>query len=153
MITVGDFVLRHHKIANSRLLPLEKIEVVEGDCFTVINRYRATSNVGKKNVIELDKQYEKILWDELIRLEQQIIFLMDCQKRPNDYKFLQGVGLVKPTKTLVKVIPEDAPWTHLDCNYDLLDELSDARLHQVESKLTEFEEQHDFLMEAIESLY
>lgn len=153
MITVGDFVLRHKKINSTRLLPLEKIEVVEGDSFVVYNRFGATSNVSKTAVIELDTQYEVILWDELIQLEQQILFLMDCEMGPDNYRLLQGTGIVCLTEKPGIVNTQETPWSTIECNSDLLQELSNSRLVQVETKLTELEEQHDFLIEALESLW
>lgn len=153
MITVGDFVLRHKKLQTTHLLPLEKVEVVEGDSFVVYNRFRATSNVSKAAVIELDSQYEVILWDELIQLEQQIQFLMDCEITPDNYRFLQGTGIVCLTDKPGIVNTHTTPWATIECNSDLLQELSNSRLTQVESKLTELEEQHGFLIEALESLW
>lgn len=153
MITVGDFVLRHKKINSTRLLPLEKVEVVEGDSFVVYNRFGATSNVSKAAIIELDSQYEVILWDELIQLEQQILFLMNCEKFPNMFRYLQGTGIVRLTEKPGTVNTQDSPWTIIECNVDLLRELPESRLTQAESKLTELEEQHAFLTEALESLW
>lgn len=152
MIFVGDFVLRHKKLNTGRLLPIEKVEADCGDFYMVSNRFNTSSTVLKTVIIQLDRQYEPIVWDELIQLEQKILFLMRCQRVPSNFRYLQGIGLVELTEKADTVKPQDEPWeTHI-CNERVLQPLSEARTNQVESRLTEFEEQHDFLMEALESL-
>lgn len=152
MINVGDFILRYKKLNKTHLLPLERIETVEGDCFLVTNRFRAVSTISKLSVIKLDREYEVLLWDEIIQLEKQILFLLDCQKFSKEFRFLQGVGIVRLTQKNGEVSPQNKPWIKIECNPLILEELPEIRIIQTESLLLEHEEQHEFVSEAIDFL-
>lgn len=150
ILTVGDFAIRYKRLGGNRL-PLERIEAVEGDSFIVINRFRANSSVSKKALMKLEPQYERVVWDELVQIEQRLRFLMQCQRLPDTFGYLQGVGLVKLSGER-KVTSEIEPWEEIECNPNLIERISDARVSQIEAKLTSLEEEHEFLSQAIEFL-
>lgn len=149
-LNIDDFALRHKQLDNP-LLPLERVEAVDGDSYLVCNRFGVTANVSKRTLIKLELQYESVVWDELIQIEQRIRFLTECQGLPDAFGYLKGVGLVKPVEQN-KAIPQDTPWIKIDCNHLVIERLSDSRISQLEHKITSLEEEHEFLTEALDFL-
>jgi hypothetical protein len=152
MLTVGSFTLRHSKLSQASCLPLERIEMVEGDSYFISNRYGLKSSTHKRSLIELDLQNEKYLWDELVQLEKKILFFQECLESPENFSYIQAIGYVKKIEAKNEAIPQTAPWTSVKISSQVLLPLTDARLLQVQNLLIEREDEHEFLVEAIESL-
>jgi hypothetical protein len=153
MFSVGSYCVRYAKVRIGALLPLERIELVEGDFYLVCNRYGSSSNTNKRNVIELENSHSKQLWDELIQLELRIKFLQECLESPEKFGYIQSIGFVRKIEQAEKEFsPENTPWTKVSIGETQLAILPESRLVQVEYKLTNLEFEHDFLMQAIESL-
>lgn len=153
MFSVGSFCVRYAKVRIGAPLPLERIELVEGDFYLVCNRYGSSSNTNKRNVMELENSHSKQLWDELIQLELRIKFLQECLETSENFGYIQSIGLVRRVEQVEgEFSPESSPWTKICIGGAQLAPLSEVRLTQVENKLINLESEHDFLIQAIESL-
>ena len=151
MLSLGDFCLVISQIDPDKGLPLEIVEGCSNLTTTTRSRAGFTSTVNTRDLMALDHTYLPTVWDELIQIEHKINFLNECLRSPSDFGFVRSRGLVKIISSQDQtVIHENSPWHFEKYDVNRIDPFSVHRIPQVDKKLTQLEEVHEFLFSAIQ---
>lgn len=148
VLNIGDYCLRFAEITPGAQLPLVRVEGV-GTLVSVSNRLGVCLDLFPQDLMKFDSNYTDVLWDELIVIEQQIRFLLRQQEEPENYVFIsQWLSIARlDGENFVRC--EKDPWIKKSYRTKGLESLPQPRVNQIDSKLTQLEEMHSFVFDAL----
>lgn len=150
MLYVNDFCLLFKEISPENNLPLVRIVIIDPIACTVCDRNGSERTVQASDLLKFDNTYSEQLWDEIVTLERQILFLQGCLRDPSNYFIYRNLVVKQVDKN--KIITLKDLDNVMDFNISTASRLDEARLNQLGDKLLKFEEEHAFLTETLEFL-
>lgn len=150
MLYVNDFCLLYKEISQDTDLPIVKIVSLDPIACTIVDRSGTERTIQCSDLIKLDKTYYDQLWDEIVTLEKQIVFLTNCFRKPEDFAIHKGLVIKQVDKN--KVVTLRDPDVEIELSVRNASPLDQSRLNQLGERLLKYEESHEFLIEALDFL-
>ena len=150
MLCINDYCLLYKSIFPELDLPLVMVNSTDSIVSIVSDRNGWEKTVETNELLKLDQSYADPLWDELITLEKQILFIRQCLGSPIEFRIYKGVLIKRVDKN--KIVSMRDLNTESVFDFARADILNEARLSQFGEKLLKLEEEHDFVMSALDFL-